>query len=164
MRRLSFKFLFFTLLAFSMFSLALYLLDIPGFYFPHIPIVFTILHTEKNPRKRIALIIFAFLLYSQTGAPVPFFFLLIIFVQIYFFTQAFFSITAFDFTLTALLNSFLIMLVINFNRFLYFHTFTGDFNLFILFAPTFASWLFLILLFIFFKPQIDRLFIKDSWL
>lgn len=164
MRRLSFRFLFLTLLVFSFFTLALYLVDIPGFYFPHIPIIFTILFTEKNIRKRIALMVLAFILYSQTGASIPFFFLIIIFIQIYFFTQTFFSITAFDFSLTALLNALLIMLVINFNRFLYFHTFTGDFNFFILFAPTFSSWLFLILTFIFFKPQIDRLFIKDSWL
>ena len=164
MRSLSFKFLFLTLLIFSVFILALYLLDIPAFYFPHVPIVFTILYTEKSIRKRIILMVTAFLLYSQTGAPVPFLFLTVIFIQIYFFTQTFFSITAFDFTLTALLNAFLIMFVINFNRFLYVHTFTGDFNFFILFAPTFSSWLFLILIFIFFKPQIDKLFIKDSWL
>lgn len=164
MRSLSFKFLFFTLLIFSTFSLALYILDIPSFYFPHIPIVFTILFTEKNFRKRLTLMLLAFLLYSQIGSPVPFFFIAVIFIQIYFFTQTFFSITAFDFTLTALLNSFLIMFLINFNRFLYIHTFTGDFNFFVLLAPTFSSWLFLILIFIFFKPQIDRLFIKDSWL
>jgi len=164
MRRLSFKFLFLTLLIFSAFTLVLYLFDIPGFYFPHIPITFTILYTEKNIRKRLALMILAFILYSQAGSPIPFFFMAVVFIQIYFFTQTFFSITAFDLTLTALLNSFLIMLVINFNRFLYFHTFTGDFNFFILLAPTFSSWLFLILIFIFFKPQIDRLFIKDSWL
>jgi len=164
MRSLSFRFLFISLLFFALFSLALYLLDIPSFYFPHIPIVFTILFTEKNLKKRIILMFLTFILYSQIGSPIPFFFIAVIFIQIYFFTQTFFSITAFDYSLTALLNSFLIMFLINFNRFLYIHTFTDDFNFLILFAPIFSSWLFLILIFIFFKHQINKLFIKDSWL
>ena len=164
MKTLSLKFVFELLLAFAVFSFILYFLDVSQFLFPHFPIVATILYTEKNSRKRIIYTALATLIYSQAAAPLPFFFVLTAAVQIYILTVAFFASTAFDYSLTALLNAILSSFIINLDKVLYTYVFTGKFSAFsILFPSAFSAFL-LIFLFILFKPKVDTLFYKETWL
>lgn len=164
MKTLSLKFVFELLLAFAVFSFILYFLDVSQFLFPHFPIVATILYTEKNSRKRITYTALATLIYSQAAAPLPFFFVLTAAVQIYILTVAFFASTAFDYSLTALLNAILSSFIINLDKVLYTYVFTGKISAFsILFPSAFSAFL-LIFLFILFKPKVDTLFYKETWL
>ena len=164
MKTLSFKFVFELLLAFAVFSFILYFLDVSQFLFPHFPIVATILYTEKNSRKRIAYTVLATLIYSQAAAPLPFFFVFTVAVQIYILTVAFFASTAFDYSLTALLNAILSSFIINLDKVLYTYVFAGKFSAFSLLFPSAFSAFLLIFLFILFKPKVDTLFYKETWL
>ena len=110
MKTLSFKFVFELLLAFAIFSFILYSLEVSQFLFPHFPIVATILYTEKNTRKRIIYTALATLIYSQAASPLPFVFVLTAATQIYILTVAFFASTAFDYSLTALINAIFVSL------------------------------------------------------
>ncbi|MBQ4437924.1 hypothetical protein II898_03520 [bacterium] len=164
MKTLSFKFVFELLLAFALFSFILYSLEISQFLFPHFPIVATILYTEKNTRKRITYMILATLIYSQAATPLPFLFILTVALQIYILTVAFFASTAFDYSLTALLNAILSSLMINFDKLLYTYVFTGELSAFSFLFPSAFSAFLLIFLFVVFKPKVDTLFYKETWL
>ena len=164
MKTLSFKFVFELLLAFAVFSFILYSLEVSQFLFPHFPIVATILYTEKNVRKRLTYIVLATLIYSQVASPLPFLFILTVSTQVYLLTIAFFASTAFDYSLTALLNTILASLMINFDKVLYTYTFTGEISAFSFLFPSAFSAFLLIFLFIVFKPKVDSLFYKETWL
>ena len=164
MKTLSFKFVFELLLAFAVFSFILYFLDVSQFFFPHFPIVATILYTEKNTRKRIIYMTLATLIYSQAASPLPFLFVLTAALQIYILTVAFFASTAFDYPLTALLNAILSSFIINFDKLLYTYVFTGEISAFSFLFPSVFSAFLLIFLFIVFKPKVDALFYKETWL
>ncbi len=164
MKTLSFKFVFELLLAFAIFSFILYSFEVSQFLFPHFPIVATILYTEKNSRKRITYMILATLIYSQAASPLPFLFILTAATQIYILTVAFFASTAFDYSLTGLLNAILSSLIINFDKLLYKYTFTGEISAFSFLFPSAFSAFILIFLFVVFKPKVDSLFYKETWL
>ena len=164
MKTLSFKFVFELLLFFALFSFILYSLEVSQFLFPHLPIVITILYTEKNLRKRMTYIILATLLYSQVASPLPFLFILTVVAQIYILTVAFFTSTAFDYSLTALLNAIFSSLMMNFDKILYTYTFTGEISAFSFLFPSLLSAFMLIALFVLFKPEVDKLFYKETWL
>ncbi len=151
------------LLAFALFVFILYSLEISQFLFPHFPIVATILYTEKNVRKRIIYMVLATLIYSQ-AAPLPFLFILTAAAQIYIVTVAFFASTAFDYSLTALLNAILASFMINFDKILYSYVFTGEISAFSFIFPSLFSVFILIFLFVAFKPKVDTLFYKETWL
>lgn len=164
MKNLSFSFIALSFAVFLLFSFFLYILEISSFLFPHIPIMITLLFSEKKIKKRIILILLAAILYSQTGSPVPLFFIVFISLQIYCLTSVFFSFTAFDFSLTALVNCLLLVFIINLNRFFYIFLFTGELKIFHLLIYSSFSSLILLSLYIFFKKHIDGFFVKDSWL
>lgn len=164
MKTLSFKFVFELLLAFSVFSFILYSLEVSQFLFPHFPIVTTILYTEKNLRKRLTYIVAATLLYSQVATPLPFLFILTVSAQVYILTVAFFASTAFEYSLTALINTILASLIMNFDKFLYTYVFTGELSAFSFVFPSLFSAFVLIFLFVVFKPKVDVLFYKETWL
>ena len=164
MKTLSFKFVFELLLSFAVFSFILYFLDVSQFFFPHFPIVATILYTEKNTRKRVTYMTLATLIYSQVAAPLPFLFILTTAVQIYLLTVAFFASTAFEYSLTALINAILASLIMNFNKLLYTYVFTGELSAFSFLFPSLFSAVTLIVLYILFKPKVDALFYKETWL
>ena len=164
MKTLSFKFVFELLLAFSIFSFILYSLEVSQFLFPHFPIVATILYTEKNIRKRITYMILATLLYSQAASPLPFLFIITTALQIYILTVAFFASTAFDYSLTALLNTIFASFMMNFDKLLYTYVFTGELSAFSFIFPSAFSAFVLIFLFIVLKPKVDALFYKETWL
>ncbi|MBP5406905.1 hypothetical protein J6Z19_07130 [bacterium] len=164
MKTLSFKFVFELLLTFSLFSFILYSLEVSQFLFPHFPIVITILYTEKNLRKRITYMVIATLLYSQVASPLPFLFILTVALQIYFLTVSFFASTAFDYSLTALFNAIFASLMMNFDKILYSYVFTGSLSAFSFLFPSAFSVLTLIFLFVVFKPKVDTLFFKETWL
>lgn len=164
MKTLSFKFVFELLLAFALFSFILYSLEISQFLFPHFPIVATILYTEKNVKKRIIYMVLATLIYSQAASPLPFLFILTAATQIYIITVAFFASTAFDYSLTALLNAILASLIMNLNKLLYTYVFTGELSAFSFIFPSLFSIFILIFLFVIFKPKVDTLFYKETWL
>ncbi|HNW82610.1 MAG TPA: hypothetical protein PKG52_06915 [bacterium] len=164
MKTLSFKFIAFSLTIFLMFSYLLYIFGISSFILPHIAIITTLFFSEKKVNKRLFIIILVTFLYSQAGAPVSLFFIILISCQIYIITSIFFSFTAFDFSLTALINCLLIVFIINLNRFLYVFVFTGELRIFQLLAYSTVSSLILIIIYVFYKPYIDRFFVKDSWL
>ena len=164
MKTLSFKFVFELLLAFAIFSFILYSLEVSQFLFPHFPIVATILYTEKNTRKRIIYTALATLIYSQAASPLPFVFVLTAATQIYILTVAFFVFTAFDYSLTALINAIIASLIINIDRLLYTYVFTGEISAFSFIFPSVFSTFLLIFLFVVFKPKVDALFYKETWL
>lgn len=164
MKNLSFKFIALVLTIFLIFSYSLYILGIPSFIFPHVAILITLFFSEKKVNKRLLIVITAAVLYSQSGAPVSLFFIVFISLQIYIITSVFFSFTAFDFSLTALINCLLVVFIINLNRFFYIFLFTGELRIFELFAYSAASSFILVVIYVFYKPQIDRFFVKDSWL
>ena len=164
MKTLSFKFVFELLLAFALFSFILYSLDVSQFLFPHLPIVATILYTEKNVRKRMTYMALATLIYSQAATPLSFFFIFTVALQIYILTVAFFASTAFDYSLTALLNAILCSLIINLDKILYSYVFTGEISAFSFLFPSVFSVFLLIFLFVVFKPKVDTLFYKETWL
>ncbi len=164
MKTLSFKFVFELLLAFALFSFILYSLDVSQFLFPHFPIVATILYTEKNVRKRMTYMALATLIYSQAATPLSFFFIFTVALQIYILTVAFFASTAFDYSLTALLNAILCSLIINLDKILYSYVFTGEISAFSFLFPSVFSVFLLIFLFVVFKPKVDTLFYKETWL
>lgn len=164
MKTLSFKFVFELLLAFALFSFILYSLDVSQFLFPHFPIVATILYTEKNVRKRMIYMALATLIYSQAATPLSFFFIFTVALQIYILTVAFFASTAFDYSLTALLNAILCSLIINLDKILYSYVFTGEISAFSFLFPSVFSVFLLIFLFVVFKPKVDTLFYKETWL
>jgi len=163
-KTLSFKFVFELLLAFALFSFILYSLDVSQFLFPHFPIVATILYTEKNVRKRMTYMALATLIYSQAATPLSFFFIFTVALQIYILTVAFFASTAFDYSLTALLNAILCSLIINLDKILYSYVFTGEISAFSFLFPSVFSVFLLIFLFVVFKPKVDTLFYKETWL
>jgi len=163
-KTLSFKFVFELLLAFAIFSFILYSLEVSQFLFPHFPIVATILYTEKNTRKRIIYTALATLIYSQAASPLPFVFVLTAATQIYILTVAFFASTAFDYSLTALINAIIVSLIINIDRLLYTYVFTGEISAFSFIFPSVFSTFLLIFLFVVFKPKVDALFYKETWL
>ncbi len=109
-------------------------------------------------------IILAALIYSQAAAPLPFLFILTVVTQIYILTAAFFASTAFDYSLTALINTIFASLMMNFDKILYKYTFTGEISAFSFLFPSAFSAFILILLFILFKPKVDSLFYKETWL
>ena len=108
--------------------------------------------------------IFVTLIYSQAASPLPFLFILTIAAQVYIITVAFFASTAFDDSLTALLNAILSSLIINFDRILYSYVFTGEISAFSFIFPSVFSAFILIFLFVVFKPKVDTLFYKETWL
>lgn len=106
----------------------------------------------------------ATLIYSQAASPLPFLFILTAVAQIYILTVAFFASTAFDYSLTALLNAILSAFIINFDKLLYTYVFTGEISAFSFLFPSAFSAFLLIFLFIVFKPKVDTLFYKETWL
>lgn len=108
--------------------------------------------------------ILATLVYSQVASPLPFLFIFTVSTQIYLLTVAFFASTAFDYSLTALLNTILASMMINFDKILYTYTFTGEISAFSFLFPSAFSTFLLIFLFIVFKPKVDSLFYKETWL
>lgn len=164
MKNLSFKFVFITLVVFSMISLALYVLNVPVLLVPVFSTVFTLFYSEKKVKHRMFYLFCAFVVYSQFSTPLPLPFLIFVSVQIYLLTVSFFASTAFDFSLTALLNSILSAIVITFYRSLYLYVFTGSSHIVnAAFSILFSS-VILIFFYNIFKPSVDTLFTKDSWL
>ena len=108
--------------------------------------------------------ILATLIYSQVATPLPFLFILTVSTQIYLLTIAFFASTAFDYSLTALLNAILASFIMNFDKILYRYAFTGEISAFSLLFPAAFSAFLLIFLFVVFKPKVDTLFYKETWL
>ena len=106
----------------------------------------------------------ATLIYSQAASPLPFLFVLTAALQIYILTVAFFASTAFDYPLTALLNAIFSSFIINFDKLLYTYVFTGEISAFSFLFPSVFSAFLLIFLFIVFKPKVDALFYKETWL
>lgn len=106
----------------------------------------------------------ATLIYSQAAAPLPFLFILTAATQIYIVTVAFFASTAFDYPLTALLNAILSSLIINLDKLLYTYVFTSEISAFSFIFPSAFSAFLLIFLFVVFKPKVDTLFYKETWL
>lgn len=164
MKNLSFKFIALSLILFVAFSYGLYIFDISSFIFPHIAVLSTLFFSEKKVNKRLFIFSLSAFLYSQTGAPVSLFFIVFISLQIYMITSMFFSFTAFDFSLTALINCLIIVFIINLNRFFFSFLFTGEMKLFQLFAYSAISSFILIMIYLFYKPHIDGFFVKDGWL
>lgn len=109
-------------------------------------------------------IILATLIYSQAASPLPFFFILTAALQIYILTVAFFASTAFDYSLTALLNTIFASLMMNFDKILYTYVFTDEISAFSFLFPSAFSVFVLIFLFVVFKPKVDTLFYKETWL
>ena len=108
--------------------------------------------------------ILATLIYSQVATPLPFLFILTVSAQIYLLTSAFFAFTAFDYSLTALLNAIFASLIMNFDKLLYSYVFTGEISAFSFLFPSAFSAFLLIFLFVLFKPKVDTLFYKETWL
>ncbi len=106
----------------------------------------------------------ATLIYSQAATPLSFFFIFTVALQIYILTVAFFASTAFDYSLTALLNAILCSLIINLDKILYSYVFTGEISAFSFLFPSVFSVFLLIFLFVVFKPKVDTLFYKETWL
>ena len=108
--------------------------------------------------------ILATLLYSQAASPLPFLFIITTALQIYILTVAFFASTAFDYSLTALLNTIFASFMMNFDKLLYTYVFTGELSAFSFIFPSAFSAFVLIFLFIVLKPKVDALFYKETWL
>ncbi len=164
MKNLSFKFVTLSLITFLLISSATYILNLQFIHVTLFSVIFTLFYSEKKVRYRITYIILSLLIYSQFATPVPAIFILFVSIQLYFITVSFFESTAFDFSLTALINSILSAIVININRLAYLYVFTGDFKIISTSVNSAVSAVILILAYNLFKPSIDQLFIKDSWL
>jgi len=164
MKNLSFKFVTLSLLTFLLISFTAYILNFQFIHITVFSLIFTLFYSEKKIRHRITYIVIALLIYSQFATPMPVTFILLVSIQLYFLTVSFFESTAFDFSLTALINSILSVIVININRLIYLHVFTGEFRVISTSANTAVSAVILVLAYNLFKPSIDQLFIKDSWL
>ena len=108
--------------------------------------------------------ILATLIYSQVASPLPFLFILTVSTQLYLLTVAFFASTAFDYSLTALINAIFASLIMNLNKLLYTYTFTGEISAFSFIFPSAFSAFLLIFFFVVFKPKVDSLFYKETWL
>ena len=163
-KTLSCKFVFELLLLLALFSFILYAFGISQFLFPHFAIAETVLYTEKNLRKRIIYMLLGALVLYQFSAPFSLFFLIVAFLQIYVLTSAFFASTAFDYSLTALLNIIFVVFITNFDKMLYSYVFTSEISAFSLLFPTAFSSAVSIFLFIVFKPKIDTIFSRETWL
>lgn len=164
MKNLSFKFVSITLLSFLIISFLLYVFNISTFHAPAFSAVFTLFYSEKKFKNRMFYLSVAFLIYLQFSTPLPLFFLIFVSVQIYLLTVSFFASTAFDFSLTALINSILSVVIISLNKTIYIYVFTGHSQIFHTIFSTALSTAILILLYNIFKPGIDHCFTKDSWL
>ncbi|MGI6393363.1 MAG: hypothetical protein ACOX2F_01300 [bacterium] len=164
MKNLSFKFVFLSILIFLFVSLAAYTLNLPFVQTALFSAIFTIFYSEKKSRHRSIYIFLAVLVYSQFASPAPIVLIVLTSLQIYLLTHLFFEVTAFDFSLTALVNSILSAIILNVNRLIYLYVFTGDFKLFSMTVSTLMSSFLLILAYNLFKPSVDQLFTKDSWL
>ncbi|HSW61510.1 MAG TPA: hypothetical protein VLJ60_11975 [bacterium] len=164
MKNLSFKFVSLSLLTFLAVSFAAYILNLPFIHITLFSVIFTLFYSEKKVRHRVIYITLALLIYSQFATPLPAAFIFFVSIQLYFLTVSFFESTAFDFSLTALINSILSVIIININRLAYLYVFTGEFRLFSTSVNSLLSAVILILAYNLFKPSIDQLFIKDSWL
>ncbi len=164
MKNLSFKFVTLSLLTFLLISFTAYILNFQFIHITVFSLIFTLFYSEKKIRHRITYIVIALLIYSQFATPMPVTFILLVSIQLYFLTVSFFESTAFDFSLTALINSILSVIVININRLIYLYVFTGEFRVISTSANTAVSAVILLLAYNLFKPSIDQLFIKDSWL
>ncbi|HNZ53854.1 MAG TPA: hypothetical protein PLD55_06130 [bacterium] len=164
MKNLSFKFVTLSLLTFLLISFTAYILNFQFIHITVFSLIFTLFYSEKKIRHRITYIVIALLIYSQFATPMPVTFILLVSIQLYFLTVSFFESTAFDFSLTALINSILSVIVININRLIYLYVFTGEFRVISTSANTAVSAVILVLAYNLFKPSIDQLFIKDSWL
>lgn len=164
MKNLSFKFVFITLVIFTLLSFIIYSIDITFLQVPLFATIFTLFYCEKKEKHRIFYILLSLLIGSQFATPLPLLFLIFISVQVYLLTVSFFSSTAFDFSLTALINSILATIIIFINRLAYLYVFTGDFHFFSSVLRAVISSILLILAYNVFKRFIDSLFVKDSWL
>ncbi len=164
MKNLSFKFVTLSLLTFLLISFTAYILNFQFIHITVFSLIFTLFYSEKKIRHRITYIVIALLIYSQFATPMPVTFILLVSIQLYFLTVSFFESTAFDFSLTALISSILSVIVININRLIYLYVFTGEFRVISTSANTAVSAVILVLAYNLFKPSIDQLFIKDSWL
>lgn len=164
MKNLSFKFVTLSLLTFLLISFTAYILNFQFIHITVFSLIFTLFYSEKKIRHRITYIVIALLIYSQFATPMPVTFILLVSIQLYFLTVSFFESTAFDFSLTALINSILSVIVININRLIYLYVFTGELRVISTSANTAVSAVILVLAYNLFKPSIDQLFIKDSWL
>jgi len=164
MRTVPVKSSFMALTLFLMFSLFLFLAGLPPFAFPHIPMFVIYICSEKNLNKKITFLIAALLLYSQIATPIPFIFLIIVSIQIYMAARTVFNVSVFDFSLSALISGIFIQIILNVNRMIYYYIFSGSLPLYsTLIYIGFSSGI-LLSFFLFFKPGIDRIFIKDTWL
>ncbi|HDT11283.1 MAG TPA: hypothetical protein ENN58_00945, partial [bacterium] len=104
---------------FILFSWLLYLINVPPFLFPHIPMFAIFICSEKNLKKRVLFFLAAFVLYSQLATPFPLFFLAVVALQTYIAADSVFDISVFDFSLSALINGIFIQMVLNVNIMIY---------------------------------------------
>jgi len=141
-----------------------YSLDISFLNIPLFGSMFTIYYSEKKIRNRIFYLMLVFLIFSQFSTPYPLVFLILISLQMYLFTIMFFASTAFEFSLTALLNTIAVIVLANLNKMLYLLVFTDKSNFGSIFVETAVASFIIIVLYNFFKPAVTTLFIKDSWL
>ncbi len=149
---------------FVFFSLFLYLLNIQPFLFPHIPMYVIFVCSEKNYKKKSFLLLTAFLLYSQLATPFPLVFLTITSVQVYVVASSVFNVSAFDFSFSALMSGIFIQIVLNINRVVYLYVFSGATYLYSSLLGIFFASFILVFLFLYYKPHVDKIFVKDSWL
>jgi hypothetical protein len=152
------------LIVFILFSMLLFLAGIPPFVFPHIPMFAIYICSEKNLNKKATFLLLALFFYSQFATPFPFLFLIFISFQIYLVGGSVFNVSVFDFSLSALISGFFIQLILNVNRMVYYYAFTGTIPIYSTLVYVGFSSTILLAVFLFFKPHIDRIFIKDTWL
>ena len=164
MRTVSTKYTVLALILFIIFSTAIYLLNFPPFAFPHIPMFVIFICSEKNIKKKLIILIAGMLLYSQMATPLPFIFLFIISLQIYIAAHSVFNVSVFDYSLSALISGIFIQLILNLNTMLYIIVFTGKLQIYSTLIYTVFSSGILLFIYLFLKPHIDKIFIKDTWL
>ncbi len=164
MRTVSTKHIVFALFLFILFSTILYLLNIPPFIFPHVPMFVIFTCSEKSIKKKLITLISAMLLYSQLATPLPFIFLFIVSIQIYIAAHSVFNVSVFDYSLSALISGIFIQLILNLNNMAFVFIFTGSLMPQFIFINTLFSSGILFFAYLFFKPGIDKIFIKDTWL
>ncbi len=164
MKSYPFKFLFALVILVAVFSFVIDALHVPPFLLPVLPFFFAVVSREKNRFRRIITIITAMILYSQTAAPLPILFLILITVVLSISSASLFKITTFDIevvvSLTLIVNSGLIFMLeaILIVR----HTgalpWTAIWNSFLL--PSLASVVLVFLL----QRHIRTIFKRDTWL
>lgn len=96
MKSFDLKFLIKTVILFGALAFFLDVAHISPFTVPLLPLFFALISYEKNRSKKMGIIIFAMLTYSQLGTPLPLTFLVIISALLLLASSAIFKITSFD--------------------------------------------------------------------